>query len=145
MKYQPTGKGKALVSLLLSLTLLLSALCLPLSVNAFAPQAGETVTYTFQKGQGNYNNVAAADGIGYGSWGMWPVYDKDGEGVLTQKMALNPNQTWATAGGIRLNNADGFYELEPETTYAVTVKVRLLSGPALLADNKKNVSSAAIA
>ncbi len=145
MKQQPTGKGKALVSLLLSLTLLISVLCVPLSANAFAPQAGETVTYTFAKGQGNYGNVAAADGIGYGSWGMWPVYDKDGNGVLTQKIALNPKQTWATAGGIRLNNSDGFYELEPETTYAVTVKVRVLSAPALLADNKKNVSTAALA
>ncbi|MEE0946053.1 MAG: InlB B-repeat-containing protein [Acutalibacteraceae bacterium] len=69
------------------------------------------------------------DGIGVMGW-TYKIYNRDD----WTKMALcssneGYSQTWATGGGYRLNNSEGVYRLNTDTTYLVSMDVNLTRAP----------------
>ena len=73
------------------------------------------------------NMTRGGDGKGIMGW-TWDIVTRDNNNVLyTHNEGMT--QTWATAGGYRLNNYDGVYRLKPSTTYIVKFDLNLISAP----------------
>ncbi len=137
-----TSFRKTLV-ILCTLALLIGAVYVPVGINTvFAANSGEeTVVFDFTDACVDATvNTNAKDTYGVGFFGWGPI-PRDSSGDSTNKVLsvkkTATNQPWATSGGYRLNkmNSDGEYEsyiLEPSTSYAVSLKVRVLSSPSTI-------------
>lgn len=138
-------KGKTMLIKVLgvisALTVLIGAIYVPMAFTASAaviPAADDqTVVFTFDEGegsvtgQGDANNLTRGDdGIGCAGWGMHITTREDRQNRWYKLGYLHTNDVaYADAGGYRLNNNDGVYNLEPLTTYIVSFKLQVNSAP----------------
>lgn len=75
--------------------------------------------------ENDINMTRGGDGKGIMGW-TWDIVSRDNKNVLyTHNEGMT--QTWATAGGYRLNNFDGVYRLKPATSYVVKFNINMIS------------------
>lgn len=114
-----------------ALMLLISTIYVPMSMSASAaayPVTPDTsVTFTFEEGEGTMNGTGE-DGVGLSSWGMRMYTNSDGVTGIGHKHT-NYEAGWSDPGGFRLNNKDGIYYLDANSTYVVSFRLQVKSGP----------------
>ncbi len=77
------------------------------------------------------NMTRGGDNMGVMGW-TWDITDGDAEHGRVLYTHNEPStQTWATAGGYRLNNSNGVYRLKKDTTYYVEMSVNLTAAPSV--------------
>lgn len=111
------------------LVLLISTLYVPMSASAaaFPVTADTAVTFSFEEDEGTMNGMGE-DGVGLSSWGMRMYTNNDGVTGIGYKHT-NYDAGWADPGGFRLNNKDGIYYLDANSTYVVSFRLQVKSGP----------------
>ncbi len=134
---------RKLLSLLCAITVVLSAFYLPINFSAEAAVIpvtdDETIVFGFEKEEDpvvihdqDKNFTRGNDGVGVTGWSM-NVFSADGADGIGRVRAVGKNHTnpvnWSDFGGYRLNNKNGVYNLEPNSTYVVSLKLRVSSGP----------------
>lgn len=134
VKHLSKAFARKWISAFCTVILLVTAVVLPLSLMAGAESMtvgdNETVTFTFAEGEGTYTNGLAEDDIGYASWALGRS-PEDG-GMI--RMRYTNNARWLEQGGLRLNQGGKFYDLTPNTTYTMSLRLRVKSAPATRSD-----------
>ena len=129
------GKNKAVVikilGIICTLCVLISAIYVPLSFSTSAaaiPVTADTETvFTFEEGEGTLTGMGE-DGVGLSSWGITKRTNSEGETGIGLKHT-DSSAYWSNPGGFRLNNKDGIYYLDANSTYVVSFKLQVKSGP----------------
>ena len=141
---------KRLVSAYLMLVLILSTCFIPLNFGAEAAPAvtvTENVTevFTFDNCASSAESKAlfTAEGVGYYGWAGYAGTNGDGNSVFIAKDTTK--NTWLTKGGFRLNKKVGdsysVYNLEPSSTYVISLEFRVLSGSKQVGNTVNSASS----
>ncbi len=133
------------------LSLLLGALYVPMSFGVGAASIpvtdDETILFSFEpeedpivNNSDDENYSRAGDGCGIAGFGLSLITAQD-VGVNCIGHIHNADENWPAPGGYRLNNKDGVYNLETSTTYQISFKVRVKSGPIKEGSLTSDVSS----
>ncbi len=132
-----------ILSVLCAVFVLIGAFYLPFDFSAEAAVIpvtdDETVVFSFEKDEDpvvihdqDKNFTRGNDGVGITGWSM-NVFSADGPNQIGRVRAVGKKHTnpvsWSDPGGYRLNNKKGVYNLEPNSTYVVSLKLRVVSGP----------------
>ncbi|MBE6739112.1 MAG: hypothetical protein E7565_02200 [Ruminococcaceae bacterium] len=141
---------KRAMGIVLTLVLLISAVYIPVTLSVSAAPAlsvKENVTERFDfenTAGGEINKAELSDkGVGYYGWAGYVTTLADGNKVFTSKDTSQ--NTWLTKGGFRLNKKDGdafgVYNIEPSSTYVISLDFRVLSPSKQVGDTVNNASS----
>lgn len=133
MKKQNSKLFAKVLGVICVLTLLVSALYVPMSFSANAAaipvEDNKTVTFNF-------------DGTDAANCTSWALHTFDASNGVRGVGWLHGNSVaWGTGGGYRLNNADGEYKLETNSTYIVSFKLNVLAAPIKTAAIAENATS----
>ena len=124
-----------LIGLVCTLALVLGAVYVPVSLNAFAltipVTPDETITFGFESEEESegWNNGTykerGEDGFGLASY-AFSTKNLDNHGNV---LGYDWNNDWNQKGGYRLNNKNGVYRLDTNSTYLVKLKITFRTSP----------------
>jgi len=128
-----------------TLLLLISAVYVPVSLTAFAES--NIITCDFEKSlltNDNDKNKEELNKNGIGIYG-WSgdILKYEGDNTLCL-IHNNASQNWCTIGGYRLNSDGKMLNLKPDTSYAVTFKLKVVCGPVSITGSNSSPATVSI-
>lgn len=126
---------KKLFGMIMCLVMIVLALYVPVQFNTWADSETQYFSFADAVKEMAQNSAAASDGLGYWGNGVEPL-NLDGDDCIGAVLKDNSNGI-KKQGGYRLNNANGIYRLEANSTYIIKFKLKIESAPVLTENVQK--------